>query len=248
MRMRRVTAALVLLLAPGAALAQSPREPSKPPGAVEAVAAAIAVEKELLREDLERLKRAAAGRDSALERAREALLAIDALTSHPETLTPEPIERARAAVVTAETERGRAIEAQLDLLERLLERERRISLLEARLAELTERAGEAAGPLSASWDVVLMPSGQRGRFALSQSGTLVTGTYSLDGGWSGSLQGTLVNRKVYLERIDARVGRWGSLEGYLASDGRTIRGTWSRLELAGQDGAEGQWIATRAAP
>lgn len=248
MRTRLAATALVALLPLGAALAQAPREPSKPPGAVEAVAAAIAVERELLREDLERLKRLGAGRDAALEREREALLAIDALTSRPEALTPESIERARAALLAAETERGRAIDAQLALLERVLERGRRVSLLEGRLADLTERAGEAAGPLSASWDVAFMPSGQKGRFALSQSGTLVTGTYSLDGGWTGSLQGTLVNRKVYLERIDARVGRWGSLEGYLASDGRTIRGTWSRLELAGQDGAEGQWIATRAAP
>jgi hypothetical protein len=80
---------------------------------------------------------------------------------------------------------------------------------------------------------------------LRQEGTLVSGTYELDGGFSGSLQGTLVNRKVLLHRIDSRLGKSMELEGYLSADGRSIRGSWLNYELAGREGARGQWLAQR---
>jgi hypothetical protein len=92
-----------------------------------------------------------------------------------------------------------------------------------------------------------MPSGQRGNFQLNQSGTLVTGTYRLDGGWDGSVQGTLVKRKVYLVRIDSQLGRSMELEGTLSGDGEQIRGSWLRYELAGTEGGSGQWSARKRA-
>ena len=36
----------------------------------------------------------------------------------------------------------------------------------------------------------MMPVNQRGVFKLEQTGTLITGTYQLEGNWTGSLQGT----------------------------------------------------------
>ena len=63
-----------------------------------------------------------------------------------------------------------------------------------------------------------MPLEQHGLFVLRQAGTLVSGTYELDGGWTGSLQGTLVNRKVFLVRIDSKLGRMMELEGFLSGE------------------------------
>ena len=85
----------------------------------------------------------------------------------------------------------------------------------------------------------MLPRELRGAFSLVQDGTLVTGTYRLEGGWTGSLQGTLVNRKVFLVRIDSRLGRSMEFEGRLSEDGSTVQGTWLNYDLAGADGAEG---------
>ena len=86
---------------------------------------------------------------------------------------------------------------------------------------------------------------QRGLFVLRQAGTLVSGTYELDGGWTGSLQGTLVNRKVFLVRIDSKLGRMMELEGFLSGEETLIRGTWLNYELAGAEGASGHWSARK---
>ena len=37
-------------------------------------------------------------------------------------------------------------------------------------------------------------------------------------------------------------------EGYLSSDGGSIRGSWLSYELAGSEGSTGQWSATRRDP
>jgi hypothetical protein len=90
-----------------------------------------------------------------------------------------------------------------------------------------------------------MPLEQHGLFVLRQAGTLVSGTYELDGGWTGSLQGTLVNRKVFLVRIDSKLGRMMELEGFLSGEETLVRGTWLNYELAGGEGASGHWSARK---
>jgi hypothetical protein len=229
-----------------AAAADGNPTPPRMPGAVEAVRASLEVEKHLLEEDLALLRAAAARRTEATAQAAEAFDALDAMLRGEVPPDAARLESARKAVADAERARGDAVAPESEILDRVIERKRKIALLEERVAVLTSQAGEAAGPLSAAWEITLMPSGQRGTLFLTQNGALVSGTYALDGGWSGSVRGTVVNRKVLLERIDAKVGRWGTFEGYLSADGRTIRGTWSRMELAGMEGAEGQWIATRS--
>jgi hypothetical protein len=158
------------------------------------------------------------------------------------------IEELAGKVSGAEHERADLARDEEMLVERIQDRLRRIRLLEDRLVGLQDRVQEVAGPLAGRWEVVLLPSGEHGTFALTQSGTLVTGTYQLDGGWSGSLQGTLVNRKVYLERIDSKLGRSAEFEGYLSVDDARIRGTWRSYELSSQEPPSGQWSAVRRAP
>ena len=60
-----------------------------------------------------------------------------------------------------------------------------------------------------------------------------------------SLQGTLVNRKVYLIRIDSQLGRSMEMEGVLSVEGDRIRGSWLNYDLSAEGGAEGQWTASR---
>jgi hypothetical protein len=145
----------------------------------------------------------------------------------------------------AEAERAGLLLSERLLLDRIGQHLQRLELFELEVENLEARQEGAEGLLSGSWDIVLMPAGQRGTAALQQAGALVSGTYELEGGWNGSLQGTLVNRKVFLVRIDSKLGKSMELEGYLSSDGRRIRGSWLNYELAGGDGATGQWTAQR---
>lgn len=95
------------------------------------------------------------------------------------------------------------------------------------------------------WDVRILPSGDRGVFALWQSGTIVTGQYVLDGPYRGSLEGTLVNRQLLIRRIDAKLGRTMELSGYLAESGRRIQGTWLNYDLSSGKAPTGSWSATK---
>lgn len=227
-------------------------ESQGPPGAAEAVAATIEVERTLLKEDVERRERLAAERARAAARLTEAYSELDATFKRADlSAASKAIEEVMGRVEQLEGERSDLLAVERVLVERIQDRLRRIRLLEERLALLQETTRDVAGPLAGRWDVALLPLDQRGTFVLHQNGTLVSGTYVLDGGWSGSLQGTLVNRKVYLERIDSRLGRSAEFEGYLSSDGSRIRGSWRSYELSGQEAANGgQWSAVRrsAAP
>lgn len=215
--------------------------------AAEAIQATLEVERALLREDLERHERLAAERSKAAARLVETYVELDAALAKSEPGTHKALDEPRAKVARAEAARQELSAQEATLLDKVQDHMRRIRLLEEKLVSFPERAQEVGGPLSGRWDVTLLPSGITGVFSLTQSGTLISGTYQLEGGWSGSLQGTLVNRKVHLERIDSKQGRSGEFEGFLSSDGSRIRGTWRSYELSARDPASGQWSAARRA-
>ena len=52
-------------------------------------------------------------------------------------------------------------------------------------------------------------------------------------------------RKVFLVRIDSKLGRMMELEGFLSGEETVIRGTWLNYELAGGEGASGHWSARK---
>ncbi|MFN7965680.1 MAG: hypothetical protein U0V87_08330 [Acidobacteriota bacterium] len=118
--------------------------------------------------------------------------------------------------------------------------------LMVRLTELRGARPTGQEPLTGVWDLVWMPGSIAGTLYLDQSGTLVTGQYKLSNGMSGSLQGTFVNGKLYLQRIDAVRGRDAEIEGALDSDGLRLRGTWQNFELVQGGLPRGQWTARRA--
>lgn len=222
-----------------------PGDPPPAPPAVEAISATLDVERTLLKEDLERHERMTAERSRLGARLTELYGDLDAALRRSDSQVAKATEDLSSKIQEQELARADLVKDERALLDRIQDRLRRIRLLEERMLTLQDRVQEVAGPLAGKWEVVLLPLDQRGLFSLAQSGTLITGTYQLDGGWSGSLQGTLVNRKVHLERIDSKLGRSAEFEGYVSSDGSRIRGTWRSYELSAQEPASGQWSASR---
>jgi hypothetical protein len=172
------------------------------------------------------------------------------------------VDAGAAAVLTAQQQgenldnlrlrEDRLQQLESQLLMRLLEVQR------ARRDVLTHRAvidaagGEAAartgpaGVLSGSWDLTVQP-GLTGTAFLVQQGTLVTGTYELSGGWTGSLRGTLVSNKVRLERIDSKLGFAAIFYGELDTSGEqpVIQGRWEATQLATGMPSAGGWRAVQ---
>jgi len=238
------TSRLVALAAVAAAAATVPPWAAEAPPATRAVQTVIDAEKILLEEDLGRQARLAQERRLALSRLDELYLALDAAIQRRDTAT---IETLLFQVEATERLRAEQLAAERVVMERIRDRLRGIAVLEERLAGLDAAEDRAVGPLRGRWSVALLPSGQHGVFDLEQSGTIVSGTYELEGGFSGSLTGTLVDRKVHLVRIDSKLGRSMELEGYLSVDGKQIRGSWLSYDLAGGSQPSGQWIADRRA-
>lgn len=127
--------------------------------------------------------------------------------------------------------------------------------LRERMTVLAQRMESLAGSLPTQkdavtgiWDVSILPGGDKGVFALFQSGTLVTGQYVIDGPFQGSLDGTLIDRKLMLHRIDARLGRSMDLSAFLSPDGQALRGTWENYDLSDGQPRSGSWSARRRRP
>ncbi len=124
----------------------------------------------------------------------------------------------------------------------------RLTLLAQRISALQASLPSQRDAVTGIWDLTLLPVGQRGVFALFQSGTLVTGQYVLDGPFQGSLEGTLVDRRILLHRIDSRLGRSMDFSGDLSEDGQAIRGTWENYDLSDGQARSGAWSARRRQP
>lgn len=203
------------------------------------------VERQLLEEDIVAHRHLAARRTDVVSRLTQLYRSLDSLI-HGEQPAAGRLDGVIEQIERIEGDRAALLTAEHVLIGRISDRQRRIALLETRLAEIEGRQVERqADLLDGTWELVLMPYEQRGEAELDQTGTLVTGTYRLEGGADGSLQGTLVNRRLRLIRIDSKLGRSMELEGQLSPDGTTIRGSWLNLELAGSEGGTGHWSARR---
>lgn len=245
MRDRKALGGLVsIAVAAIASLGGAAAETGSGTDAAEAVAATLEVERTLLAEDLVRHERLATARGRSLELLGELYDKLDAAVR--QEAGTEAVESLLERIEQAERQRSDGLIRERVLIDRLRERQRRIALLQDSLADLEARVEEATGPLEGRWDVTLLPIKQQGSFTLHQSGTVVSGTYRLDGGWTGSIQGTLVNRKTHLVRIDSKLGRSMEFEGFLSGDGSRIRGTWLSYDLSGEGPPSGQWSAVRA--
>jgi len=210
-----------------------------------ALAADLSVEETLLVEALVRYQSLSDRRGRLLNRLAELYSELDRVVQAVGTVTSLSVEAVLLQIDAAEGERSRMQATERVLIESIVKSARRVDLLQEQLAGLASGEDVHEGELAGDWQVVFMPLQHRGTFSLRQSGTIISGTYHLDGGWSGSLQGTLVNRKVYLVRIDSKLGKSMELEGVLSADGEKIRGTWLNYELGAGDGSSGQWAANK---
>lgn len=197
-------------------------------------------------EDAARKYRAAVIKRNELRRALDqAQEALDREATHPLDLSVERLEELQEAVRRARVEAEiaeRDAEARLREIARLIAER---NVLAARVAELRAKLPETRELLTGVWEVRWLPQNSVGTFYLDQSGTLVTGRYRFGTMGSGSLQGTFVGGKVFLQRIDAERGRDAELEGALDPDGTRIRGTWQMYELVQGGLPRGHWVARR---
>ena len=203
------------------------------------------VEQALLIEDLEKMRTLSSERTQVELQIRTLYRTMAAILGSSGEEDVVQAEMIFSQIEGVEASRRLIFAAQRALVGRIIDRKRRLELLDEQLGAVAGRQAAESGPLTGAWQVVMMPKEQNGAFNLIQTGTLISGTYTLAGGWTGSLQGTLVNRKVYLVRIDSKLGRSMEFEGTLSGDGGTISGVWLNYDLGGQGGAQGQWTATR---
>ena len=181
--------------------------------------------------------------DAATEALVTASRGVAELAARADSSADE-IARREDAVATAEQEVRSLLDRRRLLVERLVERRRNVALLDAELRG-KRPASSAPDVLSGKWSVTQEPGEQRGVFRLALDGTIVSGEYSLEGGFSGSLRGTLIGDRLKLERVDSQLGFTTTYYGRLARDGAQISGTWESTTFGVGAAGSGRW---RAAP
>jgi len=153
----------------------------------------------------------------------------------------DEVTRREDALASVEQDVRSLLDRRRLLSERVMDRRRYVALL-----ELEIQAKKPGDLLNGRWSVVVDPGEQRGVFRLTLQGTIVSGEYQLEGGYSGSLRGTLVSDRVRLERVDSKLGFNAIYYGRLSEDGRELAGTWEATNLGGTgDVGGGRWKATR---
>ncbi len=120
----------------------------------------------------------------------------------------------------------------------------RIAVLEEKMDELTGRLPSTENTVSGKWSFTMMPNRITGEIVLLQQGTVISGEYSFEGGWTGSFTGHIANRRIVMERIDSALGRVGTFMGALSEDGSSITGSWENYEFS-RPPVTGSWSASR---
>lgn len=225
--------------------AQDLKRPEEQLAAIYSLKVQLEIEQRRLDDALQRYNEQARTREEARGRLGRLYDDLDAMV--------QGRSDADAALMRDREEEIQKVEQQVEALTQETRRIRadindahaRIDLLGERIGKLRKTLPSDNESLTGTWDVSYLPSGDKGVFSLRQSGTLLVGEYTLEGGWKGSLQGTFVDGKMLLHRIDSKLGRSSDLEGSLAPDGRTIRGTWQNFILSGGEATAGQWVARK---
>ena len=146
----------------------------------------------------------------------------------------------RSVAEAAEQEVRGLLERRRTIADRIVERRRTIAALEADLS-----GKRTADALTGRWSFLQEPGEQKGVFRMSLDGTIVSGEYTLEGGYSGSLRGTLVNDRLRLERVDSKLGFSTIYYGRVAREGASIAGTWEATSFGGGAPGAGRWRAVR---
>jgi hypothetical protein len=189
----------------------------------------------------------------ALYRARVAYLAQLDAEAHdlaapepgvsPDTDPPPP---EKVAEMIKRASRRQFIEDErMRTLQGMLELATEIASLQSELKKVRSGLESAQQVMDGHWVITFMPSGTRGDFYLTQSGALLNGDYVLDNGQSGSLVGTFVNNAIFVERIDAKYGKMGRIEGPLSKDHLSVKGTWLNYDPTSGQAITGSFTLDR---
>jgi hypothetical protein len=103
-------------------------------------------------------------------------------------------------------------------------------------------------PLSGRWELEVGPDDVEGILTLQLNGTLVSGTYTMEDGSSGSMRGTYSGGRLRLERVDSRRGFDSVWEGEVDAARRTFRGTWVAMELSSGGPVRGTFRGEKIEP
>ncbi len=127
----------------------------------------------------------------------------------------------------------------------------RIADVRERIASIERDAGgrgHREDLLSGDWKLRIDPGEQEGDLHLSLDGTLVSGDYALEGGFTGSVRGTLVTDRLKFDRVDSRLGLSAVFYGRVSRDGTALSGTWEATDLSGGAPSSGTWSARKQTP
>lgn len=229
--MDRFVTALVMaaMLAPPAGAAD----------AADAARAELTRERRRLAADTSRLSETSRRLEAALSTLASASRALAEGAARADSGVDE-LSRREEAIGDAEQDVRSLLEKRRLLTERILDRKRSIGMLEAELA-----SRKPADSISGRWTVTVEPGEQRGVFRMTLDGTLISGEYTLEGGYSGSLRGTLINDRLRLERVDSKLGFSAVYVGRVARDGTAIAGTWESTTFGAGGPGSGRWLAVR---
>jgi hypothetical protein len=206
--------------------------------ASEAARAELARERRLLSADTTRLADITRRLEAALSDLAAASRAVSDAAGRAEGA--DEVIRREDALSSSEQEVRSLLDRRRLLSERVVDRRRSVSLLEAETQ--VKRSGDL---LNGRWSVVVDPGEQKGVFRLTLQGALVSGEYTLEGGSTGSLRGTLISDRVKLERVDSKVGFNAVFYGRLSQDGREIAGNWVATTFGTGEAGSGRWKAVR---
>lgn len=252
-RLRRVAARTLVFLALGGGLTAAEREePGDPenPRDVSAAAYTLKVHLDLEKARLDRSLAEYGATETRREEIRDRLTLLyqrlGAVVRKGSAAGEEDSEDSLALQIdSAERSEATTNELLRRLREQIADSRERMRFIQDRLATLQRRAPEEPEGLSGSWDVVYAPSNDRAIFSLRQSGAIIEGEYQQDGGFRGSLQGTLINNKLVLHRIDSKLGAVSDLEGQVAADQKSIKGTWLSRLIGDGAASNGAWTGKK---
>ena len=154
-----------------------------------------------------------------------------------ESLTLQIESAQRAEELTRQTMRR--------LQEQIADSRERIRFIQERLSKLHRPAAEEPEGITGTWDITYLPSNDKAVFILRQSTALIEGEYQQVGGFKGSLQGTFINGKLVLHRIDSKLGAVSDLEGQVSADLKSIKGTWLSRIIGDGTPVNGAWTGKR---
>jgi hypothetical protein len=206
--------------------------------AADTLRAELARERRRLASDVSQLSEVTRRLETALSELQAASRAVADTASRPDGAVEE-LGRREEAVAAAEQQARSLLERRRLLSDRVTERRRTVAILETESRSRTK----ANDFLSGRWTVLVEPGEQRGVFRMSLDGAIVTGDYTLEGGDTGSLRGTLVEDRLRLERVDSRLGFVAVFHGRLSRDGSSIAGTWEATSFGTGSPGSGRWRA-----